>query len=354
MKATPGLEMWNISPDDFPVDGGADQKLLFMLNYAALAPSSHNTQPWLFRLQGHEVDLIADLNRSLPIVDPLNRELIMSCGAALHHLRLASRYFGYSSRVELFPEENYPDLLARLSLGSPCETHTEDILLFNAVQKRRTNRLPFSPDPIPDSLIAVLEQTAAREGAWLHPFTDQEGRYEIADLVAQADRAQWQSKRFRRELAAWLTPNHGPRRDGIPGYAEGHGDLLSQAEPLLVRTFDLGEGQAARDRNIALHSPVLAVLGTEADTRQEWLQAGQALSAVLLRARVEDVWASFLNQAVEVPDIRSGLHALTGRKGVPQVLLRLGFGTEVKPTPRRPVSEIMLKPRNHPIRIPVS
>ncbi len=322
-----------------------------MLNFAILAPSSHNTQPWLFRLQGHEVELVADLNRSLPIIDPANRELIISCGAALHHLRLATRYFGYASKVDYFPNESYPELLARLSLGLSCETHTEDILLFNAIQKRRTNRMPFLPDPIPESLIDVLEQIAAREGVWFQCFRDDDTRYQVADLVSQADRTQWKDKRFRSELASWITPNHSPRRDGIPGYAQGHGDLIAQAEPLIVRTFDLGKGQAAKDRDVALYSPMLAVLGTDGDTRMDWLKVGQALSAILLRARVEDVWASFLNQAVECPETRTSLGELTGREGNPQILLRLGFGPPVKPTPRRALQETMLQPKNHPIRI---
>ncbi len=336
---------------EFPAEGGADEKLLFLLKFAIRAPSSHNTQPWLFRIQGHEVDLIADLNRSLPVVDPLNRELIMSCGAALHHLRLAARYFGYTTRVEPFPEPDYPHLLARLSLGAPCETHADHILLFNAIEKRRTNRLPFLPDPIPEALLDVLVQTAEREGAWLHVFQDEESRFEIADIVADADRVQWSDKQFRTELAAWLTPNSSRRRDGIPGYAQGKGDLASEAESFLVRTFDLGAGRAARDREIALHSPVLAVLGTAGDSRLDWLNAGQALSAILLRARVEDVWASFLSQAVEVPSTRARLEELTETKGSPQILLRLGFGREVRSTPRRPLQEVLLQPRNRPIRL---
>lgn len=351
VNATAPLRSWDVSPDDFPVDGGADQKLMFMLNFAILAPSSHNTQPWLFRLQGHELELIADLNRALPVTDPLNRELIISCGAALHHLRLACRYFGYASKVEYFPNDTYPELLARLDLGLPADTHTEDILLFNAIQKRRTNRMPFLPDPVPESLLDVLDQIAAREGAWFHCFRDEEERFQVADLVGQADRTQWKDKRFRGELALWLTPNNSPRRDGIPGYAEGHGDLVSHAEALVVRTFDLGKGRAAKDREVALHSPMLAVLGTDGDSRMDWLNVGQALSAILLRARVEDVWASFLNQAVECEDTRVGLGELTGRAGKPQILLRLGFGPVVKATPRRTLHETLLQPRNHPIRI---
>lgn len=337
--------------DEFPVDATPDEKILFLLNFAILAPSSHNTQPWLFSLQGHQVDLIADLNRSLPVCDPLNRELIMSCGAALHHLRIAARYFGYTSEIEYFPEPDYPALLARFSLGHACETHPETILMFNSITKRHTNRFPFLPDPIPQPLLDVLTQLAEREGAWLQIFSDEESRFQIADLVAEADRVQWQDKQFRRELSAWLTPNKSPRRDGIPGYSQGLGDLSSEAEAFIVRTFDLGKGQAARHRDIALHSPVLAVLGTERDDRPDWLAAGQALSAILLRARVEDVSASFLSQAVELPGTRAALESLTGCKGAPQLVLRLGFGREVRPTPRRSLKEFVLPPRNRPIRL---
>ena len=348
-KTAPRLA--EVVPEDFPENEGADVKLLYLLNFAIQAPSSHNTQPWLFRIQGHELDLIADLNRCLPVVDPLNRELIMSCGAALHHLRIAARYFGYDSRIEPFPEDEYPDLLARFSLGGASEVHAEDILLFNAIPKRRTNRLPFAPDPIPSALLDILGQIAEREGAWLSIFQSEEERFELADLVAEADRAQWHDKQFRRELAGWLTPNTSGRTDGIPGYAQGLGNLASEAEPFLVRTFDLGDGRAARDREIAIHSPLLAVLGTDGDSRKDWLKAGQALSAILLRATVEDVAASFLNQPIEVEETRAQLATLIEQKGAPQTLLRLGFGPQVRATPRRCVREVLLQPRNRPIRL---
>lgn len=337
--------------EEFPFDGTPDEKILFLLNYAILAPSSHNTQPWLFSIQGHQVDLIADLNRVLPICDPTNRELIMSCGAALHHLRVAARYHGYTSEIEYFPEPDYQALLARFSLGAQVETHPETVLMFHSIEKRRTNRFPFAPDPVPQPLLDVLTQLAEREGAWLQIFEDEESKFQIADLVAEADRAQWADKQFRRELANWLTPNKTGRRDGIPGYSQGLGDLSSEAEAFMVRTFDLGKGQAARHREIALHSPVLAVLGTANDDKAGWLAAGQALSAVLLRAQVEDVSASFLSQAIEVPSTRAALESLTACKGAPHLVLRLGFGREVRPTPRRSLREFVLPARNRPIRL---
>lgn len=43
-------DSWNVSEEEFPLQGGPEEKLRFLLNYAVLAPSGHNTQPWLFRL----------------------------------------------------------------------------------------------------------------------------------------------------------------------------------------------------------------------------------------------------------------------------------------------------------------
>ncbi|HVF09946.1 MAG TPA: hypothetical protein VNA16_04040, partial [Abditibacteriaceae bacterium] len=60
------------------------------------------------------------IGRALPRLDPGDRELIMSCGAALLHLRVALKYFGYTGIVETFPDLDNEDLLARVALGSDC------------------------------------------------------------------------------------------------------------------------------------------------------------------------------------------------------------------------------------------
>jgi hypothetical protein len=277
------------------------------------------------------------------VADPDGRELIMSCGAALLNLRIAMQHFGYLGEVELFPDANNPDLLARVRLGFQAENEVEDNLLFHAIVRRRTNRQRFLDDPLPEALLEVLQAAAAREGTWLHLIGDNEKRFAVADLVAEADQIQWSNQAFRHELAAWIHPNRSVSRDGIPGYAQGISDLLSYAGPLVVRTFDMGAGQAVKDRDIAVYSPVLAVLGTDEDTPHDWMAAGQALGKVLLRARVEDVWASFLNQPIEVAELRFCLRDVLERTGYPQVLLRLGFGSEVRPTPRRSVHEVLVQ-----------
>lgn len=115
---------------------------------------------------------------------------------------------------------------------------------------------------------------------------------------------------------------------------------MSLAGPFVIRTFDTGKGQAAKDRELAEGSPVLAILGTKEDTASGWLAAGQALAKVLLRARAEDVWASFLNQPIEVPELRPRLRELAGEGGFPQLLLHLGYSSGTRPTPRRAADEV--------------
>lgn len=49
---------------------------LFALNYALLAPSSHNTQPWFVDLShANRIHVYCDPSRRLPHADPLNRQL---------------------------------------------------------------------------------------------------------------------------------------------------------------------------------------------------------------------------------------------------------------------------------------
>jgi hypothetical protein len=118
--------------------------------------------------------------------------------------------------------------------------------------------------------------------------------------------------------------------------------VASTVEPLVIRTFDLGKGVAARDRDLARGSPVLAVLWTESESELDWLRAGQALARLVLTLVASGVSASYLNQPIEVPELRAQLSGHLGRAGFPQIILRIGYGPDVRTTPRRQVSEVTI------------
>jgi hypothetical protein len=326
----------------------AKRVLRLAIEYAVLAPSSHNTQPWLFRVHDNNLELYADRERGLKVVDPEQRELVMSCGAALYNLRLTLRSFGYTETTELFPHSNNQkgpnsnDLLARVTLTGLGHPNKEDKRLFEALPHRHTNRGRFEAKPLDAALVNELELAVSIEGAQLYLSQDLAIRQAIADLVAQGDEHQWNDPEFRGEIASWTHANFSKSRDGIPGYALNLSDVASYVTPFMIRRFDMGKGQAAKDHELAEGSPALAILYTAEDTPYDWLIAGQALSHLLVKARVHNFHASFLNQPLEVDELRTQLKETLGLTGFPQLLLRLGYAEEAKATPRRDIEEVVI------------
>lgn len=310
------------------------------LGYAVMAPSTHNSQPWRFRVAPDHVDLCADRTRSLPVADPDDRELTISCGASLFFLRTALRQLGWDEETALLPDPNDEDALARVSLVRRLPPTPEIARLVAAFPVRRTVRTPFGDDEIDARLLADLQTAAAREGAVLQLIEGEGRRRAVALLVEDADRLQASDLAFRRELAQWVHPNRSVRRDGLPAAVFGLGDTLSYAGPTADRYPDRGPRRAGHDQQLTFGSPILAAVVTPGDSTRDWLNAGQALGRILLQAAASGVMASFLNQPIEVAKLRRSLARAIGTAGVPQLVLRMGYPSQSHGTPRRPVREV--------------
>ena len=341
MMLETAIDPWIIGEAAFPAKGSDADRLRFLLNYAVLAPSGHNTQPWLFKVSGDTVEVYADRSRSLPAVDPGDRELVMSCGAALFNLRIALRHFGYQAVVEIRGTSDHPDSLARVRLGGKGKATREEEALFQAITRRRTHRLPFEKDDIPASVLDRLRAAASEEGVWLQIIEGEDARHAVAELMTQGDEVQARDVTYRGELQTVVHPNRSTYREGIPAHALGEGGIEAYLNPLAAGPT--GEADPATgDRQLATGAPLLVVLGTDANTQRDWIIAGQALERVLLRACVDGVGASFLNQPVEVAGQWPELRRITGRSGFPQVLLRMGYAIPTQATPRRTVREVLI------------
>jgi len=324
---------------DFPRYASPEEQLQFLLQYAILAPSCRNTQPWLWEIDGDEVLLRADRSRILPALDPHGREMIMSCGAALHHLCLAIRAFGYAALVQTFPNENEPDLLARIRLGGARPTTDKDELLFSFITKRHTNRGQFENRALPKELLLTLQAEADQESVSLYFAQEEEEREAISALIERGDLIQSRDPAARRDVADWIATS-GKRKDGIPASALGFNELISPVVPIAHRLLNLGETIADRDRNLISNAPVLAVLATAGEDPKAWLAAGQALGRVLLRARADGVWASFFSQTIQVDESWFQLRHMLDIYHYPQLVFRLGYAENVPATPRRSVEEV--------------
>ncbi len=304
---------------------------------AVSAPSSHNTQPWVFAVHERTIALHADRTRALPVNDPHDRELTISCGAALYTLCLSARARGLAPQVTLLPGDD-PDLLALVELVEAPRGGSaghDDRALLAACPARRTVREPFSDHPMPPELVQRLVEAVSAEGAWLEVVGDHARRSALAELVAEGDGRQFADPRWRRELASWMHPRRSGEGLVVPIAA-------LPVTRLALSAFDLGRRTGAKDAALLEGSPAVAVLGTDGDGPADWLAAGCALQRALLTAAAEGVQAGYLNQPCQVGELRPQLAHLLGRPGFPQLVLRMGVSTqEGRPAPRRPVTAVI-------------
>lgn len=307
---------------------------------AIRAPSSHNSQPWRFRRTERGIVLLADFERCLAVVDPLERELYISCGAALEHLLLAVKAQGRGYSLEL-NDDPVDANIAEVTVTENLEQSDDDAILYAAVDERQTSRVAFELLPVPRGLKESLEHEARLRNTLCEAIEDRDAQNSLAALTMEADRIQSANPAFRDELANWLRSNVSTKTDGMQGTAVGLRNFSSYLAPFVVRTFDLGNQQAARDQQLIGASPLLCVMSTRTDQKRAWIQCGQALARVALRVAAAGYTLSYLNQAVEIPDSREKLRSLLAEPAYPQLILRIGRALRLPMSRRRSVSSVL-------------
>lgn len=292
-------------------------RLRFLVQYAVLAPSTLNSQPWLFRVAGSSVFIFADRSRGVAVLDPEDRALVMSCGAALYNFTTALSAFGYGYRVSRFPELSDPDLLARVDVldGSGKSV---DVVPLELMKRRRSVREGFrTGGPGPDSLHSIAERVAS-QGARLVMLTREQVE-SIRDLERTLPGVDISLKR---EFSFWHHPNRARSRDGVPGEAIPADAFLDQDDA----------------------SVAFAALATPGDRMASWLQGGMGLQAGLLEATSLGLGVMLSSSPLHVPSIRRDVSALVAPGEVVQVLLKVGVARHGRATPRRALVDVMMHP----------
>jgi hypothetical protein len=254
---------------------------------------------------------------------------------------LALRHFGYKHTVEVANGDS--DLISTVRLGEAISAALSPDPLFEAIASRHTHRGEFAPRPIDAAIRNELKSAVLAEGADLTEV-EEDARPEVAELVAEADRIQSSDPAFRAELSEWMRPNSGNAVDGVPGLALGLGNIVSRLAPMYFRTVDDGDARAMSDTHQVVNAPLLVVISTAGDRLERRVAAGQALARLLLRAAADHVSGSFLNQPIQIPRLNALLRGSLGIAGRPQLMLRLGHAPSDPPTPRRPLSDVLIDP----------
>ncbi len=305
---------------------------------AGRAPSLHNSQPWRWIFDGATLRLFAVPGRVLAAADPSGRQRLLSCGIMLDHLRTAMAAAGWRTLTARFPDPNHLDHLATLRF-TPAQIVTDaDRDRAAAIATRRTDRLPFTAPTGWDRFEPVLRALIDPADAMVDVLGD-DSRPRLADASELTAALRRYNSDYQAELQWWA--GHVIADFGIPRSALVTGE--EQARVTIGRTFP---AVAAQSRRIGIvdHSRIL-VLSTDTDDHDNLLRCGEALSAALLGCTVTGYATCTLTHLTELPSARAIVAELTGRKALPQALIRVGIAPEPAespaPTPRRPLADIL-------------
>lgn len=189
------------------------------LERAILAPSVHNTQPWMFRVLPDRIEIHADRTRQLQVADPDGRELRISVGAAATNLGLALEDERLRPVATIRPKDSSRAEVVIKGAGHAPLPEGQSPLV-RAIAKRHTNRRPFLETVVPVEQRRLLTRAAQQDLCWLEELREPARRAQLRDIIKTAHRHQQEDSAYLAEWSKW-TGRLNVTTDGVPLRAAG-------------------------------------------------------------------------------------------------------------------------------------
>lgn len=306
---------------------------------ATLAASSHNTQPWKFKLQGNSIIITPDYQRRCPAVDPDDSHLFKSLGCAAENFMQAAAADGFNADAQF-------DLQQDAVVINFESTTTNLNNLSAAIINRRCSRTPYDGKPI--TALAQASLITAATSKDIKPIILQSPQKleTMLEYVRQGNLAQFDDPAFVNELRDWVRFNPTDaiaKSDGLAGEVSGQPSIPGWLGRAGFSLFLTGNKQADIDaKAIRSSAGIIAFVG-DYDDKANWVAAGRAYQRFALQATAFNVRNAFINQPIEVRRLRPQLHDwLDVPKQHVHLIVRYGNGPITPHSLRRPIEQVIV------------
>jgi hypothetical protein len=309
-----------------------------LIRYATLAPNGHNTQPWKFAIKEYAIEIHPDDTRHLPAVDPDGRELWISLGCALENLIIAAHAVGYSTDV------TYPDTADFIQIQLTADT-SQAGPLFDAITLRQNTRSEYDGQPIKVNDLNQLQALMLEPGVVPHFVTSPRDLETVLEFVNQGNLNQYAEKEYLDELIHWVRFNKKEvlaSFDGLFTRCSGNPEVPRWLGQMVVAGTK-PQQQADVDAKKLRSSPGVVVFASESDNKTAWVRTGQVYERMTLKMTSLNIKSAFLNQPIEVANVRGQFQSAIGLGAAsPQLLLRFGYADPMPLSLRRPVEQVLI------------
>ncbi|MER2555062.1 MAG: Tat pathway signal protein [Thauera sp.] len=311
-----------------------------LVRYATLAPSSHNTQCWRFRLEERRVSIAPDYGRRCPVVDPDDHHLFVSLGCAAENLVQAGRAMGLRAEPEFVPGAGET---VHIALKPAAVERTP---LFEAIPRRQSTRTEFDARPLALDELKLLEAAGTGKGVLVQLLTEARAMEEVLGFVVEGNTAQMRDPAFVRELKHWIRFNGGEAArlgDGLFSGASGNPSVPGWFGRLMFDAFFKEQAENDKYARHVRSAAGIAVFVSEVDDKAHWIKAGRCFQRFALQATAMGVRTAHLNQPVELVSLRPAFARFLGiTGGRPDLVIRFGRGPEMPRSLRRPLESVLL------------
>lgn len=319
-----------------PGDGDARQALV---QAATLAASSHNTQPWTFRVTSNGISIEPDLSRRCAVVDPDDSHLFKSLGCAAENIVAAAPAYGFAADVCVADG-------GRIDIDL-TKSGTTNGSALKVIAERQCTKRPYDGRPLEADKTAELETAGMGEGVRIQLIDDASQMETILEIVNEGNRSQLSDPAFRRELIAWIRVNDAQAirsGDGLSGRVSNQPQLPTWLAKPMLRFALTPEAQVKTDTANLRSAAGIAVFIGETDELPVWIESGRAYERFALTATASGIRNAFINQPVEVRRLRQELHSVLGLAGTEtaHLMVRYGRGPLAPYSLRRPVAEVRI------------
>jgi hypothetical protein len=312
------------------------ERLRDLVRHATLAASSHNTQPWKFRLAERAITILPDFTRRTPVVDPDDHHLFVSLGCATENLVQAALASGLHADVRIHADSIDVAFDDTRSVRSP---------LVEAIPVRQCSRSIYDGRPLTATELRTLEDVA--HGSGVHPIvlTAPLEIETVLDHVTRGNMAQIGDRAFVEELKTWIRFSEAEAvrtGDGLFSRSTGNPSVPRWLGTRLLGALLTPKSENDKCAKQLRSSAGVIVFVSELDDRQHWIEVGRCFERFALQATALGIRTAFLNQPVEVAPLRSQFATwlnLGARR--PDLVVRFGRGPEMPRSLRRPIEQVL-------------
>ncbi len=309
-----------------------------LVRYATLAPSSHNTQCWKFRLGERAIHILPDLSRRCPAVDPDDHHVFVSLGCAAENLVQAALAHGLQAELAF-------DAAARAVQVRLAPTQAVATPLFLAIPERQCTRGDYDGRPLSAQELSLLQQAGSGPGVQLQLLTERRAMDQVLDFVVQGNTAQMADKAFVDELKAWIRFSAADAvhsGDGLYAASSGNPSVPAWLGRVMFGLFFTAGSENDKYTRQLRSSAGVAVFAGEAADAAHWVEVGRCYERFALQAAALGVRNAMLNQPVEVARLRAPFAEAMGLGARrPDLVLRFGRGPKLPPSLRRPLDAVL-------------